>query len=204
MSDRSVTQDFIARLRAFVRRRVRSDVDADDITQNVLLKFVRAGDSIQTGRGPAWMFAVARREIIDRHRQSRLATAELDPDTPALPDPNDQATLAELAECVHPLIQRLGPDDREILRRVDLHGEPQSSIADALGVPRSTVKARVQRARERFHKQLLACCSIELDARGTPHGIEPRATGGCDCGKSPTPCGGREGAGAQAQAHHSS
>lgn len=194
LSDKSVTQEFIGRLRAFIRRRVDSDADADDITQNVLLKFVHAGESIEARRGPAWMFAVARRQIIDRYRQAKLATTEIDPDTTASAEPQDEATLAELAHCVHPLIQLLDLEDRDILQRVDLQGEPQSVIADARGVPRSTVKARVQRARKRFHKELLACCSIELDARGTPSGCEPRrgGGGGGDCMTPPTQCVGHD------------
>ncbi len=187
--DASVTKDFIERLRAFVRRRVGSNEDADDITQNVLLKFVREGDAVKPGRGPAWMFQVARREIIDRHRRSGLAAGEIDPETTATPGRQDPAVIAELAACVQPLIGLLSREDREILDRVDLRGEAQSAIADAMGVPRSTIKARVQRARERFHQQLLGCCAIELDALGVPLGIEPRGPG---CGVCNGSAGRRE------------
>jgi len=187
LSSESVTQDFIGRLRAFVRRRVRSDADAEDITQDVLLKFVRAGNSIAEGRGPAWMLTVARREIIDRSRRLMLAVTRVDTELVAADEPAETATIAELSDCVQPLIEQLSPEDREILNRVDIQGESQLAIAEALQLPRSTIKARVQRARKRFHKQLIACCAITCDSRGTPTDFEPRG-GHCDCNSSTSQC----------------
>lgn len=187
MSATALTQEFIRRLRTFVRRRVPSDADADDITQNVLLKFVRAGESIEAGRGPSWMFTVARREIIDRYRRTKLATSDVGLEAAAAAQEQDPSAISELSHCVHPLLQLLSPEDREILRRVDLEGEAQSAIADGQGIARSTLKARVQRARQRFHEQLLACCSIAIDTRGNPHSIEPRPDSSCDCNAAPDP-----------------
>lgn len=177
-----VTEAFMSRLRAFVRHRVQSDADADDITQSTLLKLVRDHDSITKGSGPAWIFMVARREIVDHYRR-RLHGGSQDASTePESPERGEASVITELAHCVEPLLDSLSELDRDILRRVDLLGESQADIADSLGVPRSTVKARTQRARQRFHDALLSCCTIELDARGMPLAFGVNPTGRCGCG----------------------
>jgi RNA polymerase sigma factor (sigma-70 family) len=66
MKGTSLAAEFLARLRAFVRRRVRSDADADDVVQDVTYKLVRQGDG--KGSVHSWLFTVARHAIIDRHR----------------------------------------------------------------------------------------------------------------------------------------
>lgn len=185
-SDAVVTPEFHRRLRAFVRRRVRSDEEAEDIAQEVLLKFVRESDSIDAGRGPAWILAVARREIADLHRRGGPRPAELSGDERARVDEDEPSALVELSHCVQPLLDRLAPADRDLLRRVDLLGESQAELADAQVLPRSTLKARVQRARERFRQELLECCSLALDARGLPSSYARRGPDSCPCaGETP-------------------
>lgn len=181
MSDSVLTADFVARLRAFVRKRVRSDEDAEDITQNALLKFVQDRESVAENSGPAWVFTVARREIIDRFRRADPTTFELADSHIASDGDQEPSTLQDLAHCVDPLLQCLSGPDRDVLRRVDLLGESQAEIADALGLPRSTIKARTQRARLRFHQALLSCCAIELDARGGPVSYSPANGTECPC-----------------------
>lgn len=187
MSDADITPAFLSRLRAFVRRRVRSDEVADDITQDVMLKFVRDRDSIKAGRGPAWMFTVARREIIDRHRRASPPMTELSGEEPMPLVEEEVSVLEELSYCVQPLLDRLSSADQGLLRRVDLQGESQAKIADAMGIPRSTIKAQVQRARERFHQELSACCAIALDVRGTPRSFAATEAAPCSC-DSERPC----------------
>ncbi len=184
--DPLVTPEFHRRLRTFVRKRVRSDEEAEDIVQDVLLKFVRERDSIDAGRGPAWILAVARREIADLYRRGAPPAAELSGEEHAPPDADDATALMELSHCVQPLLDRLSPADRELLRRVDLEGESQAELAGALVLPRSTLKARVQRARERFRGVLLECCSLALDGRGLPSSFARRDPQSCPCaGDSP-------------------
>ena len=55
------------------------------------------------------------------------------------------------------------------------------------GVPASTVKSRVQRARQRLREHFDRCCAIELDGRGLPHDFKSRGgseypcCGDCAC-----------------------
>ncbi|MEO0631301.1 MAG: sigma factor [Planctomycetota bacterium] len=59
---------FRARLLAFIRRRVASDADAEDLLQHVLMRFVESGP-IEDAAGPSWLFTTARRAVIDWYRR---------------------------------------------------------------------------------------------------------------------------------------
>jgi RNA polymerase sigma factor (sigma-70 family) len=61
-----------SRLGSFIRRRVRDQIDAEDILQDVLFAFVEAfrlPTSIE--HASAWLFQVARNRIVDRFRRKK-------------------------------------------------------------------------------------------------------------------------------------
>src|ERR1700722_19533697 len=61
-----------SRLMNFIRRRVRAEMDAEDILQEVLYSFIEAfrlPTSIE--HASAWLYQVARNRIIDRFRKHR-------------------------------------------------------------------------------------------------------------------------------------
>jgi DNA-directed RNA polymerase specialized sigma24 family protein len=63
-----LSAEFLTRLRAFVRSRVRSAHDAEDIVQDVLTKFIQHDDSIDSRSIYAWLFTVERRNGLDHNR----------------------------------------------------------------------------------------------------------------------------------------
>lgn len=62
-------QTYGKRLFSFVRGRVRTDQDAEDILQDVWLQFSRVLDLDQIEQVSAWLYRVARNRIIDTHRK---------------------------------------------------------------------------------------------------------------------------------------
>lgn len=76
---RRVTQvvaDMGKGLMAFIRRRVVSDAEAEDVLQDVwqqLISTLNAGPVEQVG---AWLYTVARNRIIDRSRKPRMASLD--------------------------------------------------------------------------------------------------------------------------------
>jgi RNA polymerase sigma-70 factor (ECF subfamily) len=178
------------RLRSFIRRRVRSDAEADDVLQDVLAKLVERGADVSDASLQAWLWTVARRAVIDRARaaRSREAAAEdfaADLSEYAAETP-DESALRELAACTAPMLATLDREDRELLERVDLAGESQADLARALGLSSSGLKSRVQRARVKLREQFERCCVIERDVRGLPHEVRSRPGG--PCGPSCGPC----------------
>jgi RNA polymerase sigma-70 factor, ECF subfamily len=170
--------EFGGRLRGYVSRRVPPG-DADDIVQSVMLKLLERRGEVATGSVRAWLFTVTRNAVVEHYRQRRPAV-DLDSfgDLPAS-EGGDAAdrTLGTLSDCLGPMLRGLSDGDAEILRIVDMEGGSQVEIAASLGVPVSTLKSRVQRARTRLAKLFDACCDIERARNGAPIDIE------CD------PCG---------------
>lgn len=161
---------FKDRLHGFALRRVRSATEADDVVQDVLTRLLEHRDRIDSGRLAAWLFTTARNAIVDRQRKANRdgATAScLDTDD-AADDASGHASQ-ELSACIPPLLAMLPEADRNVLERVELTGDSQTRLATALDVPVSTVKSRVQRARQRLREHFERCCSIELDSRGVPY-----------------------------------
>jgi RNA polymerase sigma-70 factor (ECF subfamily) len=184
-------EEFLARLLAFIRRRVAGDADADDILQDVLVKLVERGAQVREESVPAWLFTVARRAIVDRYR-ARPSDVPLPAGAadawaaPAISAEDEVTAARELSRCLAPFLDELAEEERALLLRVDVEGESQAEIARSLGASPSTVKSRVQRARARVLERLTRCCAIALDGRGLPQ--EYRRIEGCECGEGEARC----------------
>ncbi len=160
------------RLLSFVRARVRHSEDAEEILQDLFLRVLQAGPQQRIERLDAWLMAAARNAVIDHHRRKRPEITEL-PD--ALSEPTRHENPREaVARCMRPLLETLPAADRDILTAVDLQGTSQKDYAERTGLPYSTAKSRLQRARRRLHAAFTDCCEVWSDRRGTPSGCRPR------------------------------
>jgi RNA polymerase sigma-70 factor (ECF subfamily) len=171
---------FSGRLRGFIAKRVRKDVDIDDLLQDVFAKIHAGLPALQESeRLEAWLFQVARRAVVDHYRRRR--TAELPEDVAEKPAAKD--VTAEVASWLEPMMALLPEEDREALRLTDLEGLPQKDLAARLGLSATGARSRVQRARARLKEALLDCCRIETDRRGHPVDYAPKRgdCGPCDC-----------------------
>lgn len=149
------------RLRAYVARRV-SAADSDDIVQSVMVKLLERRSEIGPESVRAWLFAVTRNAVAEYYRQHR-PTIDLDSfgdiaDTD-LTDPSDRM-IGALTDCLEPMFRTLGAD-ADVLRKVDIEGASQVALAGTLGVPLSTLKSRVQRARLKLRAAFDECCRID-------------------------------------------
>jgi RNA polymerase sigma-70 factor (ECF subfamily) len=165
------------RLRVYVARRVNPG-DADDVVQSVMVKLLERRDEINAGSVRAWLFAVTRNAVAEYYRQQR-PSIDLDSfgDIAESEDASDRA-IGHLTDCLDPMLRTLSDADAEVLRRIDLAGEAQTALAASLGIPLSTLKSRVQRARTKLRTAFDACCAIDVARNGAPVAV--------DC--SGTPC----------------
>lgn len=172
------------RLRVFVSRRVNPG-DADDVVQTVMVKLLERRGEIDADSVRAWLFTVTRNAVAEYYRQHR-PSIDLDsfgdvPDTDAR-DPADRA-IGNLSDCLDPMLRTLPDSDADLLRRIDLEGEAQTDLAASFGIPLSTLKSRVQRARTKLRSAFDACCAIDLGRNGTPIGFERGAACAPGCGE---------------------
>ncbi len=173
-----------ADLRAFVRRRVADEHTADDLAQEVLARFAVQLQGDDKPRDPAaWLFRVARNRIVDHLRAARtrrqVATGADERLLEVVSEPVDDLDLAPLHASFRAFLHELPPQDREALLLTHYEGLTQAELALRLGVPVSTAKSRVQRARARLAQALAACCTFELDRRGGIVDYRRRGPGDC-------------------------
>ncbi len=184
---RGAWRELEAKLRPFVARRVRSEVDVDDVLQEVFLRIERglAGLRDDERFGP-WVYQVARSAIVDHGRvaaRHRVADG-LPDDEPAAVEDDDGAVAQGLAAYLAGLVATLPSPYREALTLTELEGLTQKAAAELAGISLSGMKSRVQRGRAQLRKALEDCCHIALDARGRPVSCEPRPgarPGACRC-----------------------
>jgi RNA polymerase sigma-70 factor (ECF subfamily) len=171
-------QDLRHDLTRFVAARVPSS-DVDDVVQEALVRVHHGiGGVRDSERVGAWIYQVTRNAIVDHHRKAR-PIAELAEDL-ATEVPDDDESFARLARCVTPFVGMLPAVYRQAITLVELEGRSQVEAAARLGIPVSTMKARVQRGRARLRDLVERCCAIGLDVRGHVVDVTPRSMG-CAC-----------------------
>ncbi len=69
-------QEYGKKLFSFIRGRVRSDEDAEDILQDVWYQFSNALDGEPIEQVSAWLFTVARNKITDKYRKQKPVSIE--------------------------------------------------------------------------------------------------------------------------------
>ncbi len=178
------------RMLAYIRNRVDSTDDAEDILQDVFTRIHRNLDTVKDDQSiTAWMFRIARNAIIDYHRGRAMAAramirlAEDAPEAREDIDESDPAAeaAADFTRCLQPLLNELPAKYRQALELTELGGVTQKDAAEQLGLSVSGMKARVQRGRGKLKDALLDCCSVELDRRGGL--VDYHRRDGRDCGR---------------------
>jgi len=161
-----------AELRGWLRHRLGSTVDAEDMLQDLFIKAMRQGERFcAIGNARAWLFEVARNAVADRLRLKR-EMIELPADLANEPD--EVATVDSLVACLPRVLSELSPEDREAITLCDLEGLPQHEYARRRGLSLPGAKSRVQRARKRLREQLSQACQVRLDAAGQVSDFVPR------------------------------
>lgn len=182
----SIWRTLSAQLRQFIRSRVASTADADDVLQNVFLRIHRhLPDVRESERLESWVFQVARNAIIDHHRKKPL-----DPlDAEQVPAPHDAAAdnlNAEVAGCLDAMLAQLPEPLQRAVAMYEREGVSQLEIAEREAISLSGAKSRVQRGRRLLKDMLEQCCQLQMDRYGNavawdaPKNCDP-SDGACQC-----------------------
>lgn len=142
-----------------------SHSDAEDLSQETMLKAFEAIDSLRAGDGARrWLLTILRNCHIDRVRarkpQPSYNAAEIEPVAPPESDlvhgTNPEELLEALSdeEVIHAL-RALPEDLRWTLLLVDVEGFRDSDAATVLHVPLGTIKSRLHRGRRMLYQSLL-------------------------------------------------
>jgi RNA polymerase sigma factor (sigma-70 family) len=143
-----------ARLHGFIRRRVPSPGDAEDILQDVFYEFARACSLPEPiEQVGAWLVRVARNRIVDRGRKKReeaLPDDDADYLEAALPavdsGPEAAYARARLMEAIAGALDELPAHEREVFIAHELDGRSFKDMAAARGVNVNTLLGWKRRA----------------------------------------------------------
>jgi RNA polymerase sigma-70 factor (ECF subfamily) len=153
----------------FIRRRVPDEESAADLLQEVFLRVHQHIDALQTQEKlEPWVYQIARHLVIDYYRRRQAAVRLAEAAAALVEDPSEQEPQARacIRAAVVALLRCLPAADREALTLTDYEGYSQRELARRLRLSLSGAKSRVQRAREKLRKLLLACCHVEFDRLG--------------------------------------
>jgi RNA polymerase sigma-70 factor (ECF subfamily) len=170
LSAEQVYHDYASRVHALARRMVASDIDAEDVTQDVLLQVVR---KLPTFRGesafPTWLHRVTVNAALSHRRRQAVrqehglltsldAHGEDEPICRFAPQrtlpPEDQVVSHETRQILEAAIEALPPAYRDVLVRADVDGLSNADVAEQLGLSLPAVKSRLHRARAMLREAL--------------------------------------------------
>jgi RNA polymerase sigma-70 factor (ECF subfamily) len=177
----SAVTELAARVRGFIRRRVRDDATADDLAQETLLKVYRSRAALRDGqRIEAWLYRIARTTLIDHYRRRRPGE-ELPANLAAeAEEPADEITTV-MTRALRRFLAELPERYRDPVRLAEFEGLPLAKIALRMGLSLTAVKSRVRRGRAMLRKKLQDCCRLEFDRLGKIIGYERRNRETCVC-----------------------
>lgn len=142
-------------LRRYARGLTADRDRADDLVQDTLERAWTSGAPWQRrGEIRAWLFGIMHNRFVDLLRAQRARPEDAAGDD--LPESVERASQADRLELrdLDRLLQRLPPEQREVLLLVAVESLSYREVAAALGVPMGTVMSRLSRARDRLRVEL--------------------------------------------------
>lgn len=160
------------KLLGFIRSRVSSEEEAEDILQDVFYQFVAGFESIESiDRVTSWLYSVARNKIIDRYRRDAVRPKKADFESAAgneddvpltlqeiLPDLGNSPESVLLREAIWDEIMEalddLPADQREIFIQNEIEERGFREISEETGVSINTLLSRKRYAIMGLRKRL--------------------------------------------------
>jgi RNA polymerase sigma factor (sigma-70 family) len=137
------------------------DGDAEDACQEAFLKAYAALGRFRTGSPfRPWLLRIVANEARNRRRSAgrrtglALRVAEDRPSDDAAPSPESAVLANESRQRLLDAVNRLRDDDREIIGARFFLELSELEAAEALGIPRGTVKSRLSRALGRLREAM--------------------------------------------------
>lgn len=115
-------QECQPRVQAYIRRRVRTDADAEDLTQDTFLSFFQHVD--ETRNPIAFLFRIAQRRVFDYYRRKQVHRREVfgvELDTVKMTPPDTTHDLSDYSLSPELTLRIQGYSFREIAEKLELN-----------------------------------------------------------------------------------
>jgi RNA polymerase sigma-70 factor (ECF subfamily) len=133
---------------------LRSDEDASEITQEALLRALKALHRYDPERSfKTWLYSIARNACIDFHRRKRpMVSDEKIPLRHPGESPQGEVLRMERAQRLNTALKSLPDLYREVIVLYHFEHLKYQEIADSLEIPIGTVMNRIFRARRKLRE----------------------------------------------------
>ena len=147
-----VINDYSKRLLGFIRKRVNTEADAEDILQDVFYQFLGNREPIEQLTG--WLFTVARNKITDRQRKKKPEALEelfISDDEKfdwtevffdTTDSPETQYLRSMFWEELNNALNELPPEQSSVFIKNEMEGMPFKKIAEETGETINTLLSR--------------------------------------------------------------
>ncbi len=182
MTLEKIWDEYRTSLKAFLHFKVSNEADVEDLLQDILIKTHQHLHTVRSEKAiKSWLFQIASHTITDYYRRN-AKVKHIDWDDPFFSDVKGdivtntgkkdnqegthEETKQELAQCIEPFVHALSKDNNQLLTAIELEGRSQKDYAAEKGIPYSTIKSRVKKARSELRKVFDDCCHMQLDNQG--------------------------------------
>ncbi len=137
---------YFDRIYRYIYVRLRRQDEAQDLTQEVFIKALKAIESYKIGKTPfaSWLFRIAHNQVIDHVRKYRKGLEMSLDEAPPTVGCEDPVAIVEqnfeVAE-LHTAMMRLSPAQQEVISLRFIADLPIAEVARILGKREGTVKA---------------------------------------------------------------
>lgn len=144
--------------------------DAEDVTQEVLIRLWNHRRTLEAPAVTAWLIKVTRNacyDLLRRHvvRRRHFDEGREDDTLEAVaadrPDPHDHAEASDFRQHLETALRRLPEHYRTVLILREIEGLKYDEIADATGRPLSSVKVILHRGRKMLRDEMRAVRATE-------------------------------------------
>jgi RNA polymerase sigma-70 factor (ECF subfamily) len=148
------------RVHSYATMILRDPAEAQDVAQEALVRLWQHREGVQRAGARLWLNRTVRNLCIDRLRKrkvrSELSDGEerLSHEADDGPGPQQLAESSELGRLIQRALSAMSAEDQAVVVMREVQGLAYDEIAEALGVPLGTLKARLHRARERLRAKL--------------------------------------------------
>lgn len=147
----------------YLRKRLNSPQDAEDVFQDFCVKVLRNHSSIKDGeRLNAWLGITLRHTLTDHYR--RKATRNRGAEAFVIEAKIFESDPVDFDEpacgCISAAMQLLDPAQAKLLTRIDLQEEPRKAVAADLEVSLNALGVRVHRTRAALKKKIAEICPV--------------------------------------------
>lgn len=161
MQTQKIWESFNEELYFFILKKVKDRDVTNDVFQNTFLKIHKNISKLKKEeKAKAWVFQIARNEIINHFNKESVYSNNLD---------TNKETLLQKYEhvcCFDKFIDELPKIYKQVIELIYIKGKKQKDTAEELNISLENVKARVKRAKEILKQRFNECCKYEFNKQG--------------------------------------